>query len=213
MFRIHFSVERWRYNKEFEIYVSNKGHFRNREKKDLPIQIGQGGYCLVYCGGSVHKHILAHRVVMLTWRPTANAENLTVDHLDHNKRNNALDNLEWVSREENYRRAKADLVVKVEGDPELVKKVDVSIISDQSAPTKYDFCLRLNKVVVLSVEQFASLFFKVVGNNVVCPDTKKKCVNVAEFCSAIVYKISSLESWQGKLYGFECEIVKKKGEE
>ena len=209
MFRIHFSVERWRYNKEFEIYVSNKGHFRNREKKDVPIQVGQGGYCWVYCGGSVHKHMLAHRVVMLTWRPTANAENLTVDHLDHNKRNNALDNLEWVSLEENKRRAKADLIVRVEGDPELVKKVDVSVVSDQSGPTKYDFCLRLNKVAVLSVEQFANLFFKFVGNNVVCPDTKKHCVNIVEFCSAIVYKVSSLEAWQGKLYGFECEIVKK----
>jgi hypothetical protein len=54
--------------------------------------------------------MLAHRLVMLTWRPTPDAENLTVDHLDHNKRNNALSNLEWVSYEENQERAKDDLV-------------------------------------------------------------------------------------------------------
>lgn len=209
MFRIHFSIERWRYNKEFEIYVSNKGHFRNREKKDIPVQVGKGGYCWVYCGGSVHNHMLAHRVVMLTWRPTANAENLTIDHLDHNKRNNALDNLEWVTETENQRRAKADLVVKVEGDPELIKKVDVSVVSDQSGQTKYDFYLQVNKTVVLSVEQFANLFFKFVGNNVICPDTKKNCVNIAEFCSAIAYKTSALEAWRGKLYGFDCKVVKK----
>lgn len=209
MFRIHFSVERWRYNKEFEIYVSNKGHFRNREKKDLPIQIGKGGYCWVYCGGSVHKHMLAHRVVMLTWRPTSNAENLTIDHLDHNKRNNALDNLEWVTQEENLRRAQADLIIRVEGDPELVKKVDVSVVSDQSGPpTKYDFYLRLNKTVVLSVEQFANLFLKTLGASIICPNTKKKCVDENEFCIAIVHKLAA-KTWKNKLYGYECDIVKK----
>ena len=45
---------------------------------------------------------------MLTWRPIPGAEDLTVDHLDHNKRNNALTNLEWVTREENLRRADED---------------------------------------------------------------------------------------------------------
>ena len=45
---------------------------------------------------------------MLTWRPIPGAEDLTVDHLDHNKRNNALTNLEWVTREENLRRAGED---------------------------------------------------------------------------------------------------------
>ena len=108
MFNIHFSVERWKWNPTFGIYVSTKGRFRNQDKKDIPIQIGDNGYCMVYCGGTVHRHLSAHRVVMLTWRPTDNAENLTVDHLDHNKRNNALSNLEWVTEEENLRRAKED---------------------------------------------------------------------------------------------------------
>jgi len=35
-------------------------------------------------------------------------DNLTVDHLDHNKRNNCVDNLEWVTDSENKRRAKED---------------------------------------------------------------------------------------------------------
>jgi hypothetical protein len=209
MFNIRFSVERWKWNADFGIYVSNKGRFRSCDKRDLPIQIAQNGYCWVYCGGSVHKHMLAHRVVMLTWRPTANAENLTVDHLDHNKRNNSLENLEWVTSEENSRRAKADFIVKVEGDPSLVKKVDVSIVSDQSVQTKYDFYLRLNKTVVLSVEQFADLFFKTLGRSAVCPNTKKVCRDENEFCSVIARKVSSLPAWQGKLFGFDCEIMKK----
>jgi hypothetical protein len=51
---------------------------------------------------------------MLTWKPTPEAEKLTVDHLDHNKRNNALSNLEWVTKEENERRADADYVGNIE---------------------------------------------------------------------------------------------------
>ena len=35
---------------------------------------------------------------------------MTVDHLDHNKRNNCISNLEWVTREENQERAQADIV-------------------------------------------------------------------------------------------------------
>ena len=44
----------------------------------------------------------------MTWRPIPNAEELTVDHLNHNKRDNSLNNLEWVTRQENLRRARKD---------------------------------------------------------------------------------------------------------
>lgn len=114
MFNIHFFVERWKWSADFGIYVSNRGHFRSRDKKDLPIKIGNGGYCYVYCEGTVNRYLLAHRVVMLVWKPTLNAEGLTVDHLDHNKRNNSLTNLEWVTREENLRRAKRDYIGDVD---------------------------------------------------------------------------------------------------
>ena len=100
--------ERWKYNPAFELYVSNMGHFRNKSKADIAPKILQGGYCAVFVHGSLNRYMLAHRVVMLTWRPTPEAEKLTVDHLDHNKRNNALSNLEWVSQEENSRRAEKD---------------------------------------------------------------------------------------------------------
>lgn len=161
MFNIHFSIERWKWNADFGIYVSNKGRFRSRDKRDLPIKIGNGGYCMVYCGGNTHKYLSAHRVVMLTWRPTANAENLTVDHLDHNKRNNALDNLEWVTREENERRAKADLLnITVEGNPALVEKVTVAVTPKDTMNTDYPYYIQFEGGVVMSIEQMANMFFE-----------------------------------------------------
>lgn len=111
---IKLDIERWKYNPTFELYVSNKGHIRNKSKADVAPKIMQNGYMVVYVHGSLNKYLLLHRVVMLTWKPTPEAEELTVDHIDHNKRNNALSNLEWVSQEENIRRAMADYVSDIE---------------------------------------------------------------------------------------------------
>lgn len=105
---IKFNIERWKYNSTFELYVSNMGHIKNKSKADIAPKIMPNGYVVVYVHGSLNKYMLLHRVVMLTWRPTPEAEELTVDHLDHNKRNNALSNLEWVTQEENERRAAED---------------------------------------------------------------------------------------------------------
>ena len=110
MFNFIFKIERWKFNKTYQVYVSNQGRFRNKSKADLPIKIGNGGYCYVKVDCATCHYMLAHRLVMLTWRPTPDAENLTVDHKDHNKRNNALLNLEWVTKEENEARAKDDLI-------------------------------------------------------------------------------------------------------
>ena len=105
---IKLNIERWKYNSTFELYVSNMGHIKNKSKADIAPKIMQNGYVVVFVHGSLNRYMLLHRVVMLTWRPTPEAEALTVDHLDHNKRNNALSNLEWVTQEENERRAAQD---------------------------------------------------------------------------------------------------------
>lgn len=104
-------IERWKYNKEYEIYVSNMGHFRDKSKTIITPFVIKGGYLAVFC----KRVVQAHRLVMLTWRPITGAEHFTVDHLDHNKRNNCLDNLEWISEEENRRRGNRDHL-----DPEKV---------------------------------------------------------------------------------------------
>lgn len=102
------NIERWKWNNEHRIFVSNTGRFKDEYKKELPVKISPQGYCTVrtYVG----YYVSAHRLVMMTWRPTRDMENLTVDHLDHNKRNNTLTNLEWVSYYENQRRSHRDLI-------------------------------------------------------------------------------------------------------
>lgn len=109
--KIIFSLETWKFNKEFGVWVSSLGHFKDRRKRNLSYRINQSGYCAVQTESGKK---LAHRLVLLTFRPIPNAEDLTVDHLNHNKRDNSLNNLEWVTRETNLERAKRDRLTKIE---------------------------------------------------------------------------------------------------
>lgn len=105
---IKIRIERWKFNKNYGVWVSTHGRFKNRDKADLPYRINDNGYVVIKVECTSCRYELAHRLVMMTWRPTTEAKRLTVDHKNHNKRDNSLENLEWVTYQENQRRAKAD---------------------------------------------------------------------------------------------------------
>ena len=56
------------------------------------------------------KHIGVHRLVMLAFCPIENSELYEVNHKDGNCQNNNLDNLEWVTSEENHKHYKEVLI-------------------------------------------------------------------------------------------------------
>lgn len=107
LFNLIINFEKYKWNKDYGVYVSNLGHFKDRYKRLLPVKINLGGYLVIK---TEKGYISAHRLVIYTWRPIPNAENMTVDHLNHNKRDNSLKNLEWVDRSENQKRACEDIV-------------------------------------------------------------------------------------------------------
>lgn len=47
------------------------------------------------------KTVFVHVLMMRTFNPVPNMEELEVNHIDHNKLNNNLDNLEWCTHKEN----------------------------------------------------------------------------------------------------------------
>lgn len=132
--RFIFKIERWKWNKEYRIYVSNMGHFMDEHKRPIPIKINASGYVVVPIGYD-KGYPTAHRIVMKTWRPTMGMEELTVDHLDHNKRNNAVENLEWVTYTENQRRAREDFIP----DEPKKKKKNNRVYKDAYSFSDFDF--------------------------------------------------------------------------
>ena len=128
---ISLRIERWKFNKDYGVYVSTLGNFKDRYKRRLPIKL-KDGYCYIKTETASWKS--AHRLVMLTWKPIPNAEDLTVDHLNHNKRDNSIHNLEWVTKEENLRRAEEDrLKLKKEKTTTITDGEVKYIIVDEEA--------------------------------------------------------------------------------
>ena len=152
--RFIFRVERWKWNKEYRIYVSNMGHFMDEHKKIIPVKINQNGYVLIK---TAYGYESGHRLVMKTWRPTAAMDKLTVDHLDHNKRNNSVDNLEWVTRAENMKRARADYIdenAKPKVKAVKAVKTGAKTAAEAVAAANITTVLKLNPKKVFAMEEF-----------------------------------------------------------
>ena len=118
--KLHIELEKWKWNEEYGFWVSNLGNFKDELKRDVRPKVDNNYLRVV--NWKTGKTIYAHRLVLLTWQPIDNPNEMTVDHLDHNKRNNKLKNLEWVPEYENLVRATADNIVRT---PEMEEEARI----------------------------------------------------------------------------------------
>lgn len=95
-------AEKWKNIEGYNYQVSSKGRIRNKATKAIKKSfINERGYAIV----SLYKEkrlktFRVHRLVAQAFIP--NPQNLPeVNHLDENKQNNQLTNLEWCTREYN----------------------------------------------------------------------------------------------------------------
>lgn len=92
-------------NKKYLI-DENGNIFDIKENKYRKPSVTKDGYLKVsfYIYGK-YKRKLVHRLVLMTFNPVENMENLQVNHIDGNKKNNNISNLEWCTLEENMKHA------------------------------------------------------------------------------------------------------------
>lgn len=100
--------------KELEIDGLNKKYLINedgdifdiKEKKLRKPEVSKRGYLRVsfYLYGKYKKRFV-HRLVLATFNPVENMDKLQVNHIDGNKQNNNINNLEWCTNKENLEHA------------------------------------------------------------------------------------------------------------
>lgn len=83
-----------------EIYSDNSGLMKIRNKGNTEYQIINFQQM-----DGTKKTFRVHRLVLMAFSPVEKMEELEVNHIDGNKKNNRLSNLEWVTSSENQRHA------------------------------------------------------------------------------------------------------------
>ena len=82
-------------NRDGQVYHLRLGHLI----KSVPLPVGYFRVNLIKDGKIKTGYI--HRLLMLTFFPRENSNDLDVNHIDGNKANNSLSNLEWCTHQEN----------------------------------------------------------------------------------------------------------------
>lgn len=106
-----FNEEVWAFHPNYEnIEVSSEGKVRNCNTNHLySIRKNQDGYSnvsIIPTGHGRSKSCLVHRLVAETFYAFVNPKEFEVNHMNGNKTDNTIYNLEWVTREENMQHAR-----------------------------------------------------------------------------------------------------------
>ena len=75
--------------------------------KFLALSTTRTGYAeaILYAGDANHrKHLQVHKLVIEAYKPNTSGRKLECDHIDENKQNNSINNLQWVTHKENCNR-------------------------------------------------------------------------------------------------------------
>ena len=124
-------IKTCKYQLSFNYYVTDDGRvWSERTNKFLSPQLDKDGYekvQMMSIDKKRHRYSV-HRLVMENWRPIKHMEYYQVNHIDGNKRNNNLNNLEWVTCEQNIQHAvKNNLRAKINGAAKLTQDEVIEI--------------------------------------------------------------------------------------
>lgn len=146
--RFHITIERWKFNEQYKVWVSNQGNVLDENKNPIKRMTSNQKYMIFKINGSL---VQAHRLVLMTWQPRKDMDKLTVDHINSNPRDNRLCNLEWVTGEENRRRAQENHIYIPSISP-LKEKIEDFLAG------KIYVIAKNNKDIVITEQNFFQYF-------------------------------------------------------
>lgn len=121
-------MEEWVILKDFPLYeVNRKGEIRNKKTKRIKKpQMDSWGYNQVGLSNGSKKtiHKTVHRLVAKTFLDSAR-DDLQVNHIDGNKTNNSIDNLEFVTGSQNVKHAYDSGIRKPSGGRGPIRKIRI----------------------------------------------------------------------------------------
>lgn len=144
--------EIWKDIKDYEGYyqISNFGNIRSLDRwinnngtlvfhmgKVLSPSKSGPGYLQIafYVDGKTQKKYI-HRLVMEAFNPTDNPE-LEINHIDENKENNMITNLEWVTHKENINKISKYIVARENNQKQKLERREAWIkYRDRNIPPK-----------------------------------------------------------------------------
>lgn len=98
-------ITKFKTNNAYYPYAASKcGRVKNLKTGNIrKATISKSGYAMI--GTKDLGHMYVHRIVLEIWEPQSGEVKPQVNHIDGNKSNNNLDNLEWCTRKENMQHA------------------------------------------------------------------------------------------------------------
>ena len=138
-------MERWRSIKGFDGYkVSSNGRVKNRNGKIMkPYRNKSTGYMMIRLWkDKKHNTKTVHRLVANAFISKDN-DDFVVNHIDGDKTNNCIENLEWCSKKDNSRHAiRTGLFTPYQLPPHPNKRIPVRIVETGEEFPSIDECAR-----------------------------------------------------------------------
>ena len=97
-----------KYDLKYNYYITDDGRiYSEKTHKFLSTQLDKDGYvkCRMISTDNKRHRYSVHRLLMENFCPREDMVNLQVNHIDGNKQNNHIENLEWTTPSENTKHA------------------------------------------------------------------------------------------------------------
>ena len=136
-------MEQWRDIPGYEgLYqISNIGRVKSR-KKIKSLRTDKRGYLTVWlCKDSSQKNYKVHRLVAIAFIPNPESKK-TVNHIDGDKQNNSVSNLEWATHSETIIHANQTGLRTVTDAQRKAASINGKNTCDKNRPRKAVFCTK-----------------------------------------------------------------------